>query len=583
MPTMFLEIPDPAYTIRRASMISIVNNVALQLGLEIDYLQFTNYENNKAQTVVGEPSKVKVGGEDRIEVEVVEQRDNLNIVDRGLGFTFDVPILHDKKWGFRVTPATARYDVTTNLTARFNSRGKAAEWMNQMHRRAAMFGDVFETEATFYYAIPPQVISIAKLLHYTGAQRVAPTENIDDYLKKHFHPNVTIATTDTGSANCWTMRVTLGRVIVIMEGLGEIESDKSDDTDTFTCRISYKFRIDWPEAVKIDYPCTVNCTAIPECLWQLPELPGTVDISSYQRSELVYAQDKFTTHHEYTPLPIVAPPIGMPTFDTKHRAPTEREVFIAFLEFGEPFLDNPDNAKSLNALTDKHVCNLTDLGNVELTEATLAYIKNSYRDSEYGDHSLFKMYLYAYQTPMHRVVRIDQNLDVWISDFDIDLTEEYRLVLTLDMSTSGLTPTGRLALVNTVPWFIYYMQEFHQVLCLEFPWLFPGNIWNDNIAGGGLNPVFTANIGKDNPYWPTSPEWNTPGYVPKWPDDYFPWWGEDGIITKPPILNPDGSWDIEWNPEWPGWDWIIDEIGKSSKEFPLVTIHRSSIIALGEK
>lgn len=578
MPTIFVEIPDHANTIRRASMLSIVQNVLGQLDLDDEYLQFVDFDDNKSQpnTQIGEANDVKFGSETRILVEMEEQRDSFNLVDRGLGYKFELPILHDPTIGLRATPAHARHIITANMSARFRSRGAASEWINTMHRRTAMFGDVFETEATFFYVIPDAVNIVAKAMYLTGAKRVKPKETFDEYLDRVYHKNVTMTTTDTGSKNCRMMRNTYGRVNVILENLGEITADKDDQTGTFTARLSYRFMLNWPEGIKIDYPCTVNNTMIPEFLWQINELTNTVNQESYQKDDMVYAQDKFTTHREYLPLPIVMPPIGVPTFMTEHRTSTERELIVAFLSFGE---EDVEEQPDLSAITDKHICNLADLSDdVVLTPSTLEYIRKSYAGDQAGGDSLIKIYVYAYQRLLTNSVRVDQNLDVWIKDVDIDLTEEYRLAITIDTSTIYLQTNGRRILSESIDFLLMYIMEFHPVLCLEYPWLFPDYVQHDNIAGGGLYPVFT--VGNRNQFYPTIPPWTNEKPNPRWPNDYVNWWVDDDIINDKPIYNPDGSVDVDFNPDWPGWDDIIDNIGRSIKD-PVVSpvIHLNTIIA----
>ncbi|MGL5648915.1 MAG: hypothetical protein ACRDDY_13790 [Clostridium sp.] len=575
MPKIFVEIPDHGNTVRRASMLSVVQNTLVQLGIDSDYLHFTDFDDNKAQpnTQIGEATKVAFGTEQRISVEIEEQRDTFNLIDRAIGYKFELPILHDPVVGIRATPAHARHNVTVNMSVRFQSRGAASEWLNTMHRRTAMYGDVFETEATFFYVVPDEVITVAKAMYLTGAKRVTPTETFDEYLKRIMHKNVTTTTTDTGSADCMVVRCTLGRINVIMEGLGEIRADKDETNATYTARVSYKFNIGWPEGMAIDYPCTVNNSIIPEFLWHVTELPATVNIESYQKDDMVYAQDKFTTHHEYIPLPIVTPPVGMPTFMTEHRSPTEKEVIVAFLEFGEIL---PAEQPDLSAATDKFICNLADFEEIEFTKETLDYIRMSYAKDPTGGDSLFKAYIYAFRRPLYKAIHIDQDLNVWVKGIDVDLTEEYRFVITIDTSTDKTTPYGRLSIASNIGWFLKYVTEFHPIICIEYPWLFPGWEPNDNIAGGGLYPVLTGD--NRNSYYPDIFPWNDQYVKPKWPDDYVHWWEIDGITRDKSIVHPDGSVDVDFNPDWPGWDDIIDEIGKLDDVPKTKQIHLSSII-----
>lgn len=608
MPSLFVEIPDHANTVRRVSMLSVIVNVIEQLGLDKDYIQFSDEHDNKAQpgTTIGPDNGVKFGTEERIEVEMQDTRDAFNLVDRGLGYKFQIPIFHDPINGVRITPAHARHNITATLRTRFTSRGLATEWVNAMHRRTAMFGDVFEVEATFHYMVPTEASTVLKMMYLTGSKKVKPTQTLEEYLKEYAHENLTYTTTDTGSSSAWTVRNTLGRVIVVMEGLGEIKPVKEDDSGAYTAEITYSYQIDWPEAVKIDYPCMVNNSLIPESLWHCRELPGTVDIESYEKQDMIYAQDKLTTHYETIPLPVVMPPVGYPMLQRPRNSMTLIELIITFLEFG---LDYPEITppEDLAAATDKWICNLKDLGNVTLKPEALAYIKESYSLASDGSQSMFKVYLFDFVTPLEGKVHIDENLDVWLVDTEIDLTKEYRMAMYLESDLAKLPRAGREVLKRNIQWLLAYIKDFFPEYTKGWPWLFPGTLYPDNIAGGGLFPVFTGGTpqfsipvhggesatppywgidendsGKitPHPFWPTTPPWNGQGPGPVWPDDYVDWWKDDDLINGDPIVNPDGSVEVDHNPDHPSWDWIIDELSRNSKDHRVtVTIHRTSIIA----
>lgn len=566
MPSLFLEIPDHANTIRRLSMVSVVTNVLTQLGLEKDYIQFNDIDNNKAQpdSTIGVTHAVSVGTEEKVTVEMEEVREEFSLVNRGLGYKFQVPLFSDPNLGIEVIPAHANHTVTANLTMRYSTRGKATEWINQMHRRTALFGDVFETEATFHYPIPSEVMTILKILYLTGCKRVTPTLTFDEYLKTYLHPNATQIATDTGTDVTWAMRTTLGRVIVILQAPGELAIEQEEKTGVWNARLSYKFDIEWPEALKLDYPCTVNNSAIPEPLWHLRELPATVSLSGYERQDQVVAQDYLTTHYERIPLPVVMPPIGYPLLNRRVFSPTEKELIIAFIEFGQE-LPEVTTAEELAATTPKLICNLGELGDVSIDPVSLKYLKESYALDAKGKDSLFKVYVFKHTDVIKGRTTVDQNLDVWLNQTEVVLSNQYRFVLALELNPMTLSPAGKDCLLNNIGFLIKLITEFYPSLMPQWPWLFPGYVPALNISGGGFGDLTIDN-------------WFN-GHPPVWPDDYLDWWFNHGVIDEA-IDNGDGSYDVKYNPSWPGWRDIIDAIYKDSASV-IDTVHLfSSIIAL---
>lgn len=567
MPTLFLEIPDHANTIRRTSMLGVVFNAMEQLGLDKEYFQYTDVEGNLAQpgTTLGEAQEVKFGSENRVMLELEERRDSFNLVDRGLGYRYHIPIFKDTKWGILVTPACARHNITANITSRFKSRGEATEWTNYMHRRVAMFGDVFETETSFHYPVPVEVLTVLKLMYLTGCRRVAPKVTFEEYLKKHWHPNVTELTDDAGTSSCTAVRSTFGRVIVVMEGSGEITPEKDDEGGAFIARVSLTFQMDWPEGLKLEYPCVVNNSIIPPALWHVNELPGTANTDSYEKIDVVEAQDALTTHHERIPLPAVMPPVGHPHFHTSHRTPTQVDLIAAFLEFGvEPPEDN--DPADLEPEVDKFVCNISDLGNVALSPETIAYIKLSYSTDDKGGDSLIKVHTYKHMYAIHNSTRIDQDGNVWLVNTKLDLEEEYRLSIAIELDFKHLTEQGKEHIKNSIPWLILVIKDFFPQVIPDWPWLFPGY---------DVGPV----IEPTNPWWPTTPPW-IPWQDPKWPDDYVEWWVEDELAIGDIVIKPDDTVDVTFDPKHPGWEDLIDEIAKNGKDSYGKVIHLTSIIAL---
>lgn len=566
MPTLFLEIPDHANTIRRSSMLGVVLNTLEQLGLDKDYLHYTDVDNNVAQpgTTVGEAQDVKFGSENRIMVEMEERRDSFNLVDRGLGYRFHVPIFKDTKWGILITPACARHNITCNLTNRFKSRREASEWVNYMHRRVAMFGDVFETEASFHYPIPAEVVTVLKIMYLTGCRRLTPTETFEDYLQRHWHTNVTTLTTDTGNTTQLAVRTTFGRIIVIMEGAGDIVAEKEDDSGAFVAKLSLTFQLDWPEGLKLEYPCVVNNSMIPLQLWHISELPGTANVDSYEKIDVVEAQDALTTHHERIPLPVILPPIGHPELHTSHRTPSQIDLIIMFLEFGNE-LPEPTPPEDLEAGTAKWLCNLSDLGNVKLSPETIDYIKLSHSTNDNGLDSLIKVYTYKHMYAIHKATYVDVNGDVWLRDTAINMEEEYRLSITLELNFKLLTDKGKEHVKNSIPWLIQVIKDFFPQIIPEWPWLFPG--WSIDT------------IDPSHPYWPTVRPW-IPWSEPKWPDDYVEWWVEDELAIGDIIIKPDDTVDVSFDPTHPSWDELIDDVANGSKEIHAKAIHFTGIIAL---
>lgn len=566
MPSLFIEIPDHANTIRRLSMVSIVTNTLTQLGIEKDYIQFNDVDNNKAQplTTIGTTTGVSVGTDEKVTVEMEDSRNEFNLVNRALGYKFQIPLFSDPNLGIEVIPAHATHDVTANLTMRFSTRGQATSWINTMHRRTAMFGDVFESEATFHYPIPPEVITILKILHLTGCRRVEPTMSFDDYLRTYLHPNATQIATDTGTSMTWAMRTTLGRIIVVLQDLGELTIEQEEKTGVYTAKLSYKFEIGWPEALKLDYPCTVNNSAIPERLWDHRELPGTVSIDSYEREDMVVAQDYVTTHYERIPLPVVMPPIGYPLLNRRAFSPTEKALIVAFIEFGTEVPDITP-ADALAASTPKEICTLTELGDVSIDTVSLNYLKESYALDASGRDSLFKVHVFDHSAVLKGRTTVDQTLTVWLNNTEVLLSHQYRFVLALELNPLTLSDAGKQCLINNPSFLIKLITEFYPSLMPNWPWLFPDYVPPINIAGGGWNKE-------------TIDSWFG-GNTPVWPDDYLDWWFNNDVIDDARD-NGDGSWDIHYNPNWPGWQDIIDAIIKDSITYTDREHLFGSIIAL---
>lgn len=469
MPMFTEEIHDHDGTVKEQSIVSAINSILTIYGLkETDYVFNEPYNNSsQPESTVGLKTPVNMGVDKRIFVEVEDERDPDNLTDRGYGYDFKPAFFFHPKSKVQLCPAHAKHDLSFQIRFRHESRPQCRKFLNEIHRKASLQGDVFEVNIDYHYLIPPTVLSLLKATQeaYNVKLPVDQQEDLLDYLVNGFAPAVTVVTNSVGSGAHYAVRNTLVRVICRMEGPGDIRSEKPNDTGVWEANISFKLQIEWPEAVTAHYPAMFNNTLIGEDWWQEFEAPGISDDNAL-RDVYIMSQDKISQRCPTLLLPIYMPPVDAPEVEKGTRDPGELSMVIGYLE-----MDG-------NSPSPIHMFNLTQLGEVSFSKHTIDYLYDAFAKNQDGRDSVYRVFAYDGRNQYSpKNVGVTPALDAYLLA-DVKVERTYLFAISCRTDWSYLTEEGKEIIKKHPDVIIDIIIEFRPDLIIKYPELFvPRKEW----------------------------------------------------------------------------------------------------------
>jgi len=463
MPMFTEEIHDHDGTVREQSIISAINNILKIIGLKDTDYSFSEPYSNSSQPegTVGVKTPVKMGVSRRVFIDVDDIRDPDNLTDRGVGYDFQPAFFHHPVTKVQLCPAHARHDLNFSMRFRHESRAACRKFLNEIHRRASLQGDVYEISVDYHYLIPPTALSLLKATQEAHNAKLPEAEHISllDYFVAGFSPAVTVLTNNVGGGSQYAVRNTLNRVICQMEGPGDINQEKQVETGPWEATIRFKIQVDWPEAVSVHYPAMYNNTLIGDFWWQETEVPGVSDDVAL-RNVYVTAQDKISQRRPTLNLPIFMPPVDAPEVKAGTRDPGEFSMIIGYLEMDG---DRPSPV---------HLFSLANLGEVSFAPKHLEYLKAAYAENQDGRDSIYRVYVYDnYNQFDPQYVGVTPDLDAYLIR-EVFLEKTYRFAISVRTDWRYLTDKGKEILGKFPDVIKDVIVEFRPDLIPKYPELF---------------------------------------------------------------------------------------------------------------
>lgn len=513
MPVFTVEIPDVAATIHRQVIDSVVFNVLRQLGYDQADVIYNGAYLTTAQpgSTIGEKRELSYGATDKVVVEIDEQRDDEALNDRGMGFEYQPPFFHNEFFGIILAPDNARYNVDVTISRRAASRAVISSWANELRRKFALGRDVIETQASYHYRIPPTLLNLLGDLHKAMTAKLSDKFDLLDLLVNGFSKAVTVISNQSGQYQEYAVRNTLTRILSVFDPSAEMEQEKDKDSGAWTGRFQFRFTYERPEAVTAYYPAILNNTLLAPEWWQERVMPGIGDMRGAIRNVYIDAQDSLRETIPFINLPVYLPNCDVPSLPHMGRDPRELDLVLGYLEL------EPTELQPLVPFF-----NLTQLGNIQLSPALLAYLKEAYEDTPDGSNSIIRVMVYEDNHQLDpAVILVDSALNV-VGNFQAKIECTYRFAITTRLNWCWL-PNEAVEIIRRHPIFIWdWLKDFH-------PGLLPGltpiyDTAQAAINSGTTNPGGLDANGNPIPGWGTEDKgdgWsNTGGGAGQYPIEY---------------------------------------------------------------
>ncbi len=477
MPVFTVEIPDVGATIHRQVIEGVVRNTLRQMGCNDEDLYYIGAYSNASQpqSTLGDERAVSFGNIEKLMVEVDETRDPEGLNDRYVGRLNQPPIFRNKFFNISIVPELCRYNVSVTITRRAPSRPIITNWANELRRKFSMGRDIIETESSYHYLIPTPALNLIADIHRAMIAKIPEKFDLLDLLVNGFNKGVTVLSNQSGEFKQYAVRNSLTRILSVFDPSEEIEQEKAQNNNgAWTGRFRFNFQYERPEAVTCYYPVMINNTLLPEQWWQPRQMPGIADMIGTTRSVYIDAQDTVRDFLPFINLPIFLPECDTPDLPHMGYDPNEIDLLAGYLEL------SPEEINPLIPLFD-----LTDLGNVSLTDPVLKYLKDAYLDANDGSNSILRVMVFE---DTHKLdanqVQVDQQLRVW-GNFTGKITSLYRFALTTRRDWA-LIPEEAIDILRHHPIFIWeWLKDFHPDLLDKYQ---PIRSIVDGINDGSLDP-----------------------------------------------------------------------------------------------
>lgn len=335
-----------------------------------------------------------------------------------------------------IRPVYSQTSLQLDFEYKATDISAARRWRDEIRTKVSMNRDIRFHDVEYYYFVPQNYFTLLEHIHTLRENQAGYGDTYDEWLKKSFTQNVTIASDMVGNNQRWAVREQQNRINGRFE-FSELPDDPSKvDGSAYTLSFSYIVQFDCPIAAAMDYPLLVHNQLIEERFWGIsPKDPFRTYASRSSISRT--ALDAFEV--PYSKKQNIETGLRFPEFsefNPDHKLPRTHQVLSALIGVLPPDPANPGgNRLAMNFK------NFDDV--YELQKEFLDYMAWDYKYlNKYGE-SFINVSLYnggKMVDPSQYEVDKDLNVNFLI---DPDLRSTYYVRLSIVADPSILTPDAK--------------------------------------------------------------------------------------------------------------------------------------------
>lgn len=430
------EINFKDYTISRQVIDGVVSNLLKLTRVEDPDIIYSTVLSNsnliQSNAPIGEGRKADFGVSDnQVLLQVTEVRSEENRIMRGLGLTdVELPLFKDSHYGVGMFTNSVEYEVEIEMQLRHGSRSRAEAWASDKMSRIESGLETFITEGDFHYHVPQTCLKLAEDV-LAAAKVNDPTEvrTLEEYFEANLGSAVTVVTDQAGQSRSLVATQRVSRVEVIFDSAGvqKEKDEKGEELGGYVSTISCKFNYVRPETIMLRYPAMYNGTVIDDFWWYDGTVPGLSDTENAIATPFIAAGEQIVNQKPLLSLPRFLQDIDYEIPEFVKRDEHEIGLAISYIDYVEP----EGEATPL--------FNLKELGDLELSDNTLDYIRTAITYDIYLRYSVIKIYILinGKQAPSD-IIAISPDLTVWLNA-PMVINKTYQLVITINPNLTGIS------------------------------------------------------------------------------------------------------------------------------------------------
>ena len=268
MPIVERQIENVDEAISRPVAFDVIRQVAFKLGLKEDIPIIHN-----GAVVVGAmvgstltDTEESVNWESREKIIVEVEETSYADARRTITSNYhDRPaIFRDQSLGVSIFPITDLMDVTINFTYYSKDKNSMSMWRNKIRTLPSNGVERFYHDCKYHYAIPLDNMYVLMAIHGLRENVAGYGEDIKTWLKKHFDIGVSSISNQSGTAARLAMLEKQSGIFGIFDFDILEKAQRDNNTGTYSCTFSYKFRYNRVIATKMIYPQFIHSQALAE-------------------------------------------------------------------------------------------------------------------------------------------------------------------------------------------------------------------------------------------------------------------------------------------------------------------------------
>lgn len=470
----YFEIPGLDITIRKAIIDGVVNRLMRESGIPESDIFYNDTFNNFHQpgSTEGEESKVEYASQNRVLVDVNEERDEMARINRGVGLNMEIPFFFDEENEVKAWAIRTNYNVEIVFTRKSQSEDELLRWTNRLNSLLDMGRYSMVTESEAYFQIPSNFLKLLNACYVAAETRVPKHDNFPTYLRANFGKGISTIANDAGKQKSLVVRYDPTRLEVVYD-IGAPTFDKDDNQ--WSATFNAKFEYQRPEEICCTYPYIINQTQVAD--EYMPEIdpPWIANEEDVDRSPIQSSFDG--TWWMNVPRELVRLPYLLSPTEQFHRthSPLKSKLLHIFgtdISFGEENMVNP------------YVMSTDDLPYVWNPDL-LPYIRHCRAIDPTGMTGVFRIELFEHG------LRIEPRLYRWEND-ELYLTREMNVRKSYYLTESVVSDWRGMDL--------WPLQKYPKAAGILISWLFPSldfpdwwwelptlppSIWDEIIDGVG--------------------------------------------------------------------------------------------------
>lgn len=432
MPAIVITLANTHETVTRPVVLDVMQHLFKITGIdsqtELSFPDELAKSKQAGSSINTESPAIKFTNKPKISIDIEENYEQEKILSTAIAYPENKIIFADNSLRVFIKPIYSATDMTINIRYRAMDRQAAMRWRDNIRKYVSMAREVQLHHLDYSYLIPKESLVLLKELHRLREAVDGYNQTFEQWFTQCITTKVTTLTNLSGEQTELAIAETQMRVQGYFDFEGAPEKgEKTDDGNTWTISVAYKFKFDKPIGCVVRYPIIVHNQLLDEEF--IPTPVDTIDrhIASHGLTESNFFQ----------------------MYGGAYRLPKKNGYSIPDYDDFSPTGYLPSTMRVFTALTLKdddypsHLFSMLELGDLELKPEIIAFMRGEYQYMNKPYHSVFNVSMYCMSVLLqNNDVYVDADLDVH-ANFNRNKRNYHHVNLSVVSDLSLLTPQAK--------------------------------------------------------------------------------------------------------------------------------------------